>query len=489
MNAVFIGYLIIIIALAGYFSSVVRNRKDFVIGGKKIPGFALALSERAAGESSWLLLGLTGHAFVEGFGSIWVALGCVIGILFIWWVMAEPLRKISEETGATTIPSILYSRFPEHKYPIMFFSSLILIFFFLFYIAAQFHGAGKIFNIAFGLDETTGIIIATIIILLYTMLGGFMSVVAVDVFQAILMIITIFVLPIIALVYLSSQDIDFLASLAAAPPEISTLTHGYEGWAAFVFILSGLSWAFGYTGQPHLLARMIAMKDKKNVVQARRVATIWTIIAYAGIIITGLAGYVFAQNRIFSEQELQLLFKDVEKILPLMVNFLVIPFMVGLLLSGAVSAMMSTAASQLMVCSFNLSEDIIPLFLKKNREINVWVVRIIIILVGFLAFFTGITMTDTVYGLVSYAWSGIGSSFGPALLLLLFWKSFNGAGVIASLHSGLITTVIWKMFFVESTGISERLVSFIITLFVAFIVSVISNKLKQLQTSDEGNNV
>lgn len=489
MNAVFIGYLIIIIALAGYFSSVVRNRRDFVIGGKKIPGFALALSERAAGESSWLLLGLTGHAFVEGFGSIWVALGCVIGILFIWWVMAEPLRKISEETGATTIPAILYSRFPEHKFSIMFFSSLILLFFFLFYIAAQFHGAGKVLNIAFGTDENTGILIATGIILLYTLLGGFMSVVAVDVFQAILMIITIFVLPIIALVYLSSQNIDFVSVLAAAPPEVSTLTHGYEGWAAFVFILSGLSWAFGYTGQPHLLARMIAMKDRKNVVQARRVATIWTLVAYAGIIITGLAGYVFVQNSIFSEVELQVVMKDAEKILPLMVNFLVTPFMVGLLLSGAVSAMMSTAASQLMVCSFNISEDIFPLFQRKKKEINVWVVRIIIVMVGLLAFVTGMTMTDTVYGLVSYAWSGIGSSFGPALLLLLFWKKFNGAGVLASLHAGLISTVIWKMFFAQSTGISERLVSFIITLFVAYLVSILANRLKQLHAPSGNSNI
>jgi len=475
MSAVFIGYLLIVIALAGYFSSKVKNKSDFVIGGRKIPGIALALSERAAGESSWLLLGLTGHAFVEGYGAIWVALGCVIGILFIWWVMAEPLRRVSQELSATTIPGILSARYPKQKNAIQILSALIIFFFFLFYIAAQFNGAGKVLNIAFGTDENTGIIISAIVILLYTMLGGFMSVVAVDVFQAILMIFTIIVLPIIATIFLASHHINLTAVMTTAPPEISTFTHGKEGLAGFLFILSGMSWALGYTGQPHLLARMIAMKDRKNVVQARWVATFWTLIAYTGILITGYAGYAFVREGLFSESEIKLVLHDAEKILPVMVNFLVTPFLVGLLLSGAVSAMMSTAASQLMVCSFNISEDLLPLISQKRKKTNLWILRLIIIMVAIIAYFSGVYMADTVYGLVSYAWSGIGSSFGPGLLLFLFWKKFNGAGVIASLISGTITTFVWKMFFYSTTGISERLVSFIVTLLIAYVVSLIAH--------------
>ncbi len=488
MLYVFAIYIILIVALAVYFSLKARNRDDFVMGGRKIPGFALALSERAAGESSWLLLGLTGLAMTEGLSAIWVALGCIMGILFIWWIMADKLRKLSVESGANTIASLFAARFQSHAFSIRMISSLIIIFFFLFYIAAQFSGSGKVLVITFGLNETTGTYISATVIILYTLLGGFVSVVAVDVFQAVLMIASIVVLPVIAVLALSAAGIDIFASLAVASSQINSTVQGLSGTTAWLFVLSGFSWALGYTGQPHLLARMMAIGDRKNVVIARRVASVWTIFAYAGAILVGLTGYMMLSNGIFSEGLGQEIMSDHEKLLPSMITLLVGPLMAGILLSGAVSAMMSTAASQLMVCSFSLSEDIAPHCKIKGKPLlavkTVWFTRLMIILVASIAIIAGLFMSDTVYGLVSYAWAGIGSSFGPALLLLLFWKPFSAAGVIASLLSGTSSAVIWKIFLAEPTGISERLASFVIAFTCAFIFSLIfPTRIDKLKTT------
>ncbi|PLW95131.1 MAG: sodium:proline symporter [Marinilabiliales bacterium] len=487
MIIVFVTYLVIVIALAIYFARKSKTQDDFVMGGRKIPGFALALSERAAGESSWLLLGLTGHAFIEGLGSVWVALGCVIGILFIWWVMADRLRTLSVTTGANTIPSLFAKRFPGSAFSIQMLSSAIIIFFFLFYIAAQFSGAGKVLFMAFGVDEFWGSVLSALLIVVYTMLGGFISVVAIDVFQALLMFISIVVIPIVAMFFLASHDLVIANALAEAGPQMSTFTMGKSGTAAWLFVLSGLSWALGYTGQPHLLARMMAISNRKQVKIARGVASSWTIVAYIGAILMGLTGFVLMQNGFF-DANTQALMDDHEKLLPTMLAFLVTPVIAGILLSGAVSAMMSTAASQLMVCTFSITEDIVPNTKYKGRvKRKIWLSRGIIIVVGIIAFITGITMSDTVYGLVSYAWAGIGSSFGPALLLLLFWKRFSAAGVIASLIGGTGGAIIWKLLYTESTGISERLTSFVFALVMAILFSLLipTNKNKKLKPENQ----
>ena len=177
MIVVFILYLIATMGIAWWYSRGTRTNEDFVIGGKKFGGTALALSERATGESAWLLLGLTGHAYAEGIGSVWVALGCVMGILFIWHVMAKRLRRETERTGAMTVSSLISKKFPGSEQNIGLLSALIVVFFFLFYIAAQFSGAGKVLQKTFGLDPLWGVIISSVVVTAYCMMGGFIAVV------------------------------------------------------------------------------------------------------------------------------------------------------------------------------------------------------------------------------------------------------------------------------------------------------------------------
>lgn len=481
MIGVFIAYLVILLIIVGYSARRSKTNTDFVLGGKKISGFSLALSERATGESAWLLLGLTGHAYAEGLSSIWVAIGCVAGIFFIWTFMAEPLRKFTEKYQALTVPGLFSKRFPGNEKSFGMISSAIIIVFFLLYIAAQFSGAGKIFHDTFGLSPLWGMIIGSLLVTAYTMLGGFITVVATDAFQAVLMVITCVVLPIIGLFVAASFNLDIAESIASSNLTVP-LNADAGSTIGILLILNGLSWAFGYTGQPQLLTRMMALKNKKDRKNAQWVAVIWTTFAYTGAFLIGLIGYELVKAGALGEVSSKLA-QDAEKIMPVMVMTLFTPILAGILLSGAVSAMMSTASSQLMVCSSAMSEDLYePMAKKKISERRMlWLNKILTLAVGFVAFLLALSMEDTVYGLVSYAWSGIGASFGPAVVLLLFWKKLSRAGVFASLIGGTLSAIIWKTFLVNATGVSERLSSYLIAFSLAIVFSFLYPEKKKIQ--------
>ncbi len=474
MIIVFVAYLLVLIAIVAYSARRSKTNNDFVIGGKKISGFSLALSERATGESAWLLLGLTGLAYSEGMAAIWVALGCVSGILFLWTFLAQPLQKLTEKTGALTVPGLFSAKFKGTQQSFGVLSSLIIIFFFVLYIAAQFSGAGKIFNDTFRIDPFWGMVIGSSLVTLYTMLGGFITVVATDAFQAILMVITCVVLPIIALGIAATNNIDIASAITQASYTVPLNADAVKQVTGGLLILNGLSWAFGYTGQPQLLTRMMAMRSQKETQQSRWLAISWTLLAYIGAFLIGIIGYKLVQAGLLGEAAASVS-NDAEKIMPVMVMTLLNPILAGILLSGAVSAMMSTASSQLMVVSSSMTEDFYLHVTKKKisekRILNLN--KLLTLGVGLVGFLLAITMEDTVYGLVSYAWSGIGASFGPAIVLLVFWKKLSRAGVFASLITGTVTAVVWKTWLVDVTGISERLASYVLAFLLAVVFSLL----------------
>lgn len=474
MIFVFVSYLVVLLFITIFTAKRSKSSSDFALGDKKISGISLALSERATGESAWLLLGLTGEAYLIGIQTIWIALGCILGIATIWFLMGNRLRKETEKSGALTVSGLLTKKFPGSEKLIGTLSASIVVFFFVFYIAAQFNGGGKILHDIFGIDSFWGIIIGSLIVTIYCMVGGFITVVATDVFQAILMIITLIVLPVLVLIFIVSKDIAIMETLKNAGEKYYSLTAGLTGSSAVLLILSGLSWAFGYTGQPQLLTRMMAIRNEKDVKTAKWVAIIWTLFAYSGALIIGIAGFILISKGYMAESTQKLMF-DCEKILPVMVYTFVTPVIAGILLSGAISAMMSTASSELVVSSSTISEDIYSNFAKKKMTQKQYLNfnKILTLAVGIVALILALSVQDTVYGLVSYAWSGIGSSFGPAIVLLLFWKKLSRYGVIASLLTGTVSTIIWKTYFTASTGISERFTSYILALIMAILFSCI----------------
>jgi sodium/proline symporter len=479
MLVVFVLYLVLLTGITVWTARMSKSASDFVAGGRRMGGVALALSERATGESAWLILGLTGEAFLLGLQALWFAAGCVVGILFIWFVMGDRLRRAAEETGSLTITSLISRRFPGAERLIGTLASLVIIFFLLFYIEAQFYGGGKVLYDTFGIPQRWGVVIGSLIVVIYCMLGGFITVVATDVFQAILMIVSLIVMPVLLLLVLASHDVGLSAAMAKAGASYVSLTGGASGGAAVLLAVSGMSWALGYTGQPQLLTRIMLVRSRADYDRGKWVAAAWTLLAYAGAILIGFVGIALVQGGLVDPGAVARLsdteHKGFELIFPVLVNAFMLPVLAGVMLSGAISAMMSTASSEIILCSSAITEDVHGNFAASKMEPRraLWFNRLVTLAVGLAAFLLAFTVKDSVFGLVSYAWSGIGSSFGPALLLILFWRRVSRAGVVASLLSGTLGTILWKSLLEESTGVSERLTSFVFALAMAILFSLL----------------
>lgn len=468
----FIFYLVIILVVGFITYNRNKSHKDFFLAGRKLNPWVVAFSERASGESAWLLLGLPGAAFAAGLMEFWTALGCVSGIIFYWFIIARALRLNTEQMGAITLPTFLASRFEKGQSAIRVLATFIIIFFFIFYLSAQFNGAGKILNVTFGLDKTTGMILGAGVIIFYTMMGGFFAVAWTDMVQGIIMIGTLVVLPLVALAELKefhggTGPLTELVTGEGYP--FLSLTGGKTGWAAAALIISGLSWALGYMGQPHLLTRFMAIRSADQIRISRRIAIAWVIPAFTGALLIGIIGAgLFEQG----------MFDDIEKVMPHLANDLLPAWLAGIFVSGAIAAMMSTADSQLLVISSSIIED----FFHRTLGRDVGDTRLlkgsrwITIIVGLIGFVIAMTSNKLIFSMVSYAWAGLGSSFGPLILLILTWKKVTWQGTIAGLVTGFVTTVIWSELTQLDAVISVRFVSWMVAFLAVWLVSILTRK-------------
>ena len=461
--------------MVGFFTyGFSKTQEDYFLAGRKLGPWVTAFSERASGESAWLLLALPGAAITIGMGEIWSVIGIIVGITASWYLIAEKLRIETEKYNALTIPEFLHRKYNDDSNIIRLFSSIIIAFFFLFYVSAQFHASGKVLNSLFDLSPTTGIMIGAIVIIIYTLMGGFFAVAWTDLIQGILMIGTLVILPIAGYFELRNADVSIINELENAHlifgnhnPDIYS---GKEGMAALVLALGGLSWGLGYLGQPHLVIRYMAIRSSTEVSIARKIAIFWAIPGITGAFFVGIVALLY-----FGPEYFQTI--DPEQSMPILASTLLHPVLAGLFISGAVAAMMSTADSQLLVSTSAITEDFIHQYLKKDisEKSLVMISRFMIVLLGTLAY--GIALYSEVTGrnifsVVSYAWSGLGSAFGPVLVMTLWWKKTTRLGVIMGLLTGFSVTIIWANIPLLSAIMTERLSSFILAFLAVFLTSL-----------------
>lgn len=472
----FILYLIIVLAVG--FISYKRNQDydDYFIGGRRLNPWVVAFSERASGESAWLLLALPGAALSVGLAEVWAALGCVLGIIAYWTFISKELRVQSEKYSAITLPTFIANRFSKEDKLIRIIALTIVIFFYIFYLAAQFNGAGKILEITFGIDQDYGVIIGALVIIFYTMMGGYIAVVWTDLVQGIIMIFTLVVLPVVGMMELSDAGLSIADGLARAGEPISSWTRSTSGWAAFAVIVGGLSWGFGYFGQPHLVTRFMSIKHASKIKVSRRIAIAWAIPAFAGAFLIGLVGL-----SLYGTGSLG----NVEYVMPQLALDSMPAWLAGIMISGAIAAMMSTADSQLLVISSSFIEDLYCKTLGKNPDKKqlLFLSRMVTVLIGVTAYIIASSSKELIFSLVSYAWSGLGSSFGPILILILKWKYITRQGVITGMLTGFFTTIIWTNIDVLNEVIHARFISFVFALITAMLVSKLTFKEVSVQSN------
>lgn len=458
----FIVYCIVIIAVGYYFSRISNTQSDFLLGGKKLPGWALAFSERATGESAWLLLGYTGFVFTTGLAGVWVAAGIASGIIFSWVFLAKRFMRETEKYKVLTLPDYLAARFGQKANVIRWLTSLLVAGFLMFYVGAQMAGAGKMLFTTFGMTPATGIILATLVIITTAFAGGFISVVWTDMIQSVMMVITLVALPIVALFYINANDLSISQSLVQTGDSFNSWFGGLTGFSLGVLFFNNFAWFFGFLGgQPQLSSRFMALKNEKEANQGTAVAIIWTVLAYTGAFLIGLAAIAMYDQGSFA---------DVEVILPTMILQLMPPWIAGILLAGVLAAIITTANSQLLVVTGSVTEDIIhkSLGIKLTDKQLVWLSRISVVVFGLIGMVIALVSDSLLYLVVSWAWAGVGCTLSPAILMTFFWKRYSSAGVVATVSAGLISTILWI-----STPLEEMMTSRFTTFFIAAIFGIV----------------
>ena len=492
----FAAYLLFMVFIGVWSMKKTTGADDYFLGGRGLSGPVAALSAQASDMSGWLLMGLPGSVYALGTGQAWIAVGLGLGTIINWLVIARPLRSYTiVANNSMTLPEFFGNRYHDDKKILLGISSAIIVIFFLVYTASALASGGKLFNTVFGIDYHVALLIGAAVILVYTFMGGFLAVCTTDFIQGSMMLIALLVVPIIAWGYVSGSFSDMLAQTGVNSAHYLSLTYNGDHPITLVEILSNLAWGLGYCGMPHILVRFMAIKNEKELKKSPAIAITWVVISLTLAVVIGLVGRAFLLPEILGETagapSTESVF--IEMIKKIFMEILPLPFVGGLFLCGILAAIMSTADSQLLVCSSSVSADIYKDILNPDAsdEKVLKIGRLVTIVVAVLAIFIAWNPDSSIMALVSDAWAGLGSAFGPLVVMSLFWKRTNLQGAIAGLVSGAATVLIWDYLPImggqtigAATGLYSLLVGFIVSLVFIIVVSLIT-KAPELDILDE----
>lgn len=469
-------YLGLVIGIGIYFfikSSKSGGEKEYFLGGRNMSGLVAALSAGASDMSAWILMGLPGSIYLYGVGQVWISVGLLLGTLASWLFVAPRLRIFSiQANDSITIPQFLTNRFKTKNISLQVISAIVFIIVYCIYAASSIYACGQIFNLVLGIESGLAMLVATIIIVTYTFLGGFNAVCWTDFFQGMLMLGALFLTPLIVLFIMNSSSY--------VPPEVvfpenyyNFLSSGSFDWKSISDILTGIGWGLGYFGMPHILIRYISIKSEKEMKKSQKIGCLWTCLILILTSIVGIMGRHFFGDSIINDPNLVFI-KIVRVIFP--------GFIAGIFLSAIIAAAMSSADSQLLASSSAFASDVYKPLIRKNasNEEMMRSGRIIVIVISIVAYFIANSpQCSGIMALVSCAWGGFGSAFGPVIILSLYWKRFTYSGAIAGISVGFLVDGLWYVFLSSYTGIYEIIPGFLCGLLAAVIVSLISKNPSQ----------
>ena len=503
----FAGYLALMLWIGFFFSKRQESLGDYYLGGRKMNKWVVALSAQASDMSGWLLMGLPGAIYLGGFSEAWIGIGLLIGTYLNWKIVAHRLRRYSQVCGdSITIPDFISNRFRDRTGVSRILAAVIILVFFTFYTASGFVSCAKLFTSTFGIPETVSLggltmtgytlclWIGALVVVSYTLMGGYMAVCWTDFIQGLLMFVAIVLVPAVVVCEAggSAATVD---GLNAINPYLQSLfTTASTGKAyGFVGLISCLAWGLGYFGMPHILVRFMSIDNPAEVKGSRRIAMTWVTISLAAATVIGLVFHLYLKQRGLTLADVG---GDPERCFMVMINglfangFLVRVF-AGILLSAIMAAIMSTADSQLLVSASSFSNDFYKVILRKkasNRELilvsRLAVGAVSLVAIG-LAMNTQSEFFKVVMKMVSFAWAGFGAAFGPLILLALFWKRTNLAGAIAGMAVGSVTCFVWKFVLADYAatypvfGLYELAPGFLLAFVATVAVSLVTKRPSQ----------
>lgn len=460
---------------------------DYVLAGRGLNPFVAAMSAGASDMSGWLLMGLPGALFVTGMSELWIAIGLLIGAWANWKWVAPRLRSYSEiADNSITLPSFFENRVEDSTRILRIASSIVIIVFFTFYVSSGMVSGGRYMESTFGAEYVSGMLIVAAITVAYTFVGGFLAVSYTDAVQGTMMFLALIIVPVAALLYLDdpSSIWSWPQNNPYGPWEAGDINTNY--WSMFsgvsaAVIIGNLAWGLGYFGQPHIIVRFMALQKPSDAKRGRFIGITWMLLSIVGATFVAIVGTAFfGQNddiAIVDRTAFETIFLDMGRIL-------FHPLIAGLILTAVLAAIMSTISSQLLVTSSSLIEDVVKVFTKKplKQDTLLNLSRTAVVAVAVIAGVLSINPSDSILGLVGFAWAGFGSAFGPMVLFMLYWKRLNAAGATAGMVTGAVVSFVWGTYFGDI--IYEMVPGFIAATIVTVVVSLITKEPSE-NVSDE----
>lgn len=449
-------YFVLMLAIGYYaYRNSTSDSAGYLLGGRQLGPAVGALSAGASDMSGWMLLGLPGAIFVSGLSEVWIAVGLVIGAFCNYWLVAPRLRVYTEKADdAITIPDFFEKRFDDNSRALRVLSALVIILFFTVYTSSGLVAGGKLFEASFGLDYRLGLFMTAAVVIAYTAIGGFFAVSLTDFVQGCIMFFALVLVPWVTVQAVGGfqETATVLSELNPAMLDLwrSAQPGGGTEVVSILGLISLMAWGLGYFGQPHIIVRFMAIRTVKDIVTARHIGMSWMIVTLIGAVGVGLAGAAFTTTNSdavasYLSQSGSASAFDPETIFILLSQILFHPLIAGFLLAAILAAIMSTVSSQLLVSSSSLTEDIYRVFFRRAATDAELVLagRICVLGVAVVAMFLALDRSSNVLDLVSNAWFGFGSAFGPVVLMSLYWSRMTRAGALAGMLTGALVVLFW----------------------------------------------
>lgn len=478
-----VAYLAVMLGIGIWCAKKNNSVDDFYLGGRKLGPFVTAMSAEASDMSSWLLMGLPGVAYLSGLAEAsWTAIGLAVGTYLNWLIVARRIRRYSHRLGAITVPQFFSKRWKDERNLLSAIAAVVIIVFFIPYLASGFSACGKLFASLFGTNYLTAMIISGAVIVIYTVTGGFLAASFTDLVQSIIMTVALLII----LIFATGQagGMDAVISNAQSLTGYLSLSNihdpatGGSSPYGLLTIFSLLAWGLGYFGMPHILLRFMAIEDEKKLSLSRRVATTWVVISMGVAVFIGLVGNAMTANGTMEQ------LADSETIIVQISSLLSqygIPaaLLAGVILAGILAATMSTADSQLLAASSSVSQNLFAEFfgVKFTAKQGMLVARGTMVVISLVAMFLARDPNSSVFRVVSFAWAGFGAAFGPVVLFALFWRRSNQWGALAGMLAGGAMVFIWKYLIAPMGGawaIYELLPAFIVASIAIVVVSLLT---------------
>lgn len=447
----------------------VQGSSDFMLGGRSLTYWVTALSAHAADMSDWLFMGLPGAIYLQGSVKLWVPVSLVLGMFCCWHFVAEKLRRATQALGAVTLAGYFQKRYADTSGIISLATTFVVLLFFTAYLAVGIKGLSLICKPVFGISYHTGALIAVFAILCYTLVGGYLAVAWTDAFQAIFLLCSLIITAAVAW-YQSDGIPSYYAAAMARQVPLSFLPYpGYQGIIAL--ILDPLGWGLGYFGMPHILSKFMGMRDPAQMYKAKYLGISWQIVALSAAVAVAVIAYGFFPQGLANPE---MLFVE-------MVLTLFSPFFAGLIICAILAATFSTMDSMLLVLAGLVTDDLYGQYVKHaaSEKNKLFVYRATILFFACIAFVIAYDEHgSSIFSLVEYAWSGLGASFSPLVLVSLYASWPTRTGAAAGIITGGAVAALTKAFVPTFYGytLTPVIPGFFAHLLVLYLVSLVTKQ-------------